>query len=99
MVPLALFSEKGSTEEKQALAQSLLSVKPEEKMLAPKNRFGKDFGKPEFPDTITADTALSDLDSEDSWYTLNILQIDHDFLAQPVEEWTNLGAYLELSCY
>ena len=48
-----------------------------------------DFGKLKLSEDITESTGLSDLVSQDSWYTL----IDHDFLTQFVEEWINLSAY------
>ena len=79
MIPLALFSEKVSSEERHVLSQSLLGMQPEE----------DDFGKLKLPEDITESTALSDLVSEASWYTVT----DHDFLLQPVEEWVNLCAY------
>ena len=52
MVPLALFSKKVPSQEKEALARKLLSVKPEESMVSPSKMYGRGFGKPKFPEHI-----------------------------------------------
>ena len=49
-VILALFDKVVPADERRALADALLAVKPEDVLLAPKNRFGTGFGKPRFPD-------------------------------------------------
>ena len=95
MVPLALFSNKVPTVERQALADSLLTCKPQEEMHVPKNRFGTGFGKPKFPTAtrITESTTLADLVAQDSWFLLNSLQIDHEFLKEPAETWSHSTSY------
>lgn len=93
MVPLALFSEKVPMDEKQALADKLLAVKPEEEVITPCNRFGTGYGKPQFPENITQSTSLAELAGSNSWFTLRILQIDHEFLADKVENWPLCAAY------
>ena len=40
LIPLALFSEKVSAAEKQALATKLLAVKPDMEVITPSNRYG-----------------------------------------------------------
>jgi len=93
MVPLALFSNKVPQEEKRALGDRLLTVKPPEVIHTPCDRFGTGFGKPKFPTGINRSTMLADLVSQDSWFTLQILEIDHEFLAEDVGSRSNFAAY------
>ncbi|KAG0728825.1 hypothetical protein GWK47_031683 [Chionoecetes opilio] len=93
MVRLALFSTKVPADERRALASSLLAIKPDEKLLAPQNRFGMGFGKPKFPDDISATTTLAQLVGPDSWYTFHLLQLDDSFLTEPVEKWPDHPAF------
>ena len=55
------------------------------------------FGKPKFPDPekITQSTALADFAGKDSWFTMNILQINDKFLADNVDTWPESSAYLQ----
>lgn len=95
MVPLALFSDKVPGEQRRALADRLLAVKPDVIMLAPQNRFGYGHGKPTFPTAITQTTTLPDLVNQDSWFTLHVLQINPDFLTEDVNDWPNSPSYQE----
>ena len=71
----------------------LLTVKPPEVIHMPCDRFGTGFGKPKFLTGINRSTTLADLVSQDSWFTLQILEIDHEFLAEDVGSWSNSVAY------
>eukprot|EP00918_Siedleckia_nematoides_P031604 GHVU01068397.1.p1 GENE.GHVU01068397.1~~GHVU01068397.1.p1 ORF type:complete len:196 (+),score=29.36 GHVU01068397.1:165-752(+) len=93
MVPIALFSKKVPPEQRYALAISLLAVKPDGDLVAPEDRYGTGFGKPEFPSDMSESTTLADLVSKDSWFTMHALQINHEFLAEPVEAWPESAAY------
>ena len=53
MVPIALFSTKVSTEQRRALALSLLAAKPDSHVSSPENRFGTGFGMPKSPEHIS----------------------------------------------
>ena len=94
MVPLALFSDIVPGDQKRLLADRLLALKPDTIMLAPQKRFGYAYGKPAFPD-ITQTTTLSSLVDTDSWFTLHLLQINPDFLAEEVNTWPDLPSYQE----
>lgn len=94
MVPLALFSDIVPGDQKRLLADRLLALKPDTIMLAPQKRFGYAYGKPAFPD-ITQATTLSSLVDTDSWFTLHLLQINPDFLAEEVNTWPDLPSYQE----
>jgi len=93
MVPIALFSNKVPTEQRHALALSLLATKPDGDFVTPLDRYGTGFGKPKFPSNISESTTLADLVSKDSWFTMNILEINHEFLSEPVEAWPESAAY------
>lgn len=93
MIPLALFSGIVPNTEKQAIAVKLLAVKPAEEVITPSNRFGAWFGKPTFPDNITQSTSLADLVGPNSWFMMRILQIDHQFLEERVENWAMCATY------
>ena len=45
------------------------------------------------PAQCTESTGLSDLVTEDSWYTMGLHQIDTTFLEEPVDSWSELPAY------
>ena len=98
MIPLALFSGKTPDTEKQAIAGELLAIKPVDKVIAPSTRFGTGFGKPTFPDTIDQSTTLADLVGPDSWFTMGVLQIDDQFLEEPVDKWDMSAAYQASKC-
>lgn len=93
MVPLSLFSGKVPPDEKQAMADRLLAFKPNKEILAPCDRFGTGFGKPRFPEDINKSTTLADLISQDSWFTLQLLQINTEFLTEKVDNWPHSPAY------
>lgn len=98
MIPLALWSSKVPDDERRALADSLLAVKPETALLAPQNRFGTGFGKPKFPATVTLTTTLADFASIDSWYTFTLLQLNAEFMTEKVANWPNSDAYHTSLC-
>ena len=53
------------------------------------------FGKPKLTTAtrITESTTLADLVAQDSWFLLNSLQIDHEFLKEPAETWSHSTSY------
>ena len=57
------------------------------------NRYGTGFGKPRFPENVTQTTTLADLAGKDSWFAVNILQIDGQFLTDNVDTWSQSQAY------
>ena len=79
--------------EKRKLADQLLALQPEDDIRRPYNRYGTGFGKPNFPQSIEESTSLSDLVTEDSWFTLRLLKVDHKFLTEEVESWPVSPAY------
>jgi hypothetical protein len=93
MVVLSLFSNDVPADERRALADALLAIKPDVPLLAPKNRFGTGFGKPK-PVQITASTKLSDLVGEDSWYTIHLLKLDVSFLSDDIDTWESNACYI-----
>ena len=82
----ALFSSLVSDEEKQNIAQKLLSL---EKPTAIK------FGKPEFPEEVGSDTVLSDLVTAESWRFFDCSKTDPGFLSLPVKEWKTNDQFKE----
>jgi len=92
-VPLTLFSRNGPSEQRGALADKLLAVKPTTEPGTLLNRFGMGFGKPGFPPAVTLSTTLNDLAGPDSWFTFHILQLNLEFLEDDVADWPQLAAY------
>ena len=93
MVPLALFSSKVPSEQRRALADKLLAVRPTTEQVTPLNRFGVGFGKPVFPSAVTLTTTLADLAGPDSWFIFHILQLRPEFLSNDVVDWPQHAAY------
>jgi len=93
MVPLALFSDVVPDEEKQSMANKLLAVKPTGTVHKPCSRHGTGFGRPNHPKSIDRSTSLSDLITKDSWFTMQLLDIDHEFLSQDVGSWEQASSY------
>jgi hypothetical protein len=93
MLPLALFSDKVPTPQKQALAAAILESKPSDlPMSAPEKRQGTGFGKPVFPN-VSEHTQLSDLANNDCWFGIYQLQVDPAFLTEDPEHWPENPAY------
>ena len=95
MVPLSLFSSAVPEEDKQALTDRLLVVRPKEGLKKQCGRYGTKFGKPDFckiPESMKQSTTLADLVKPESWFTFELLQIDHSFLTD-VESWPDSAAY------
>ena len=67
MVPLALWSKNVRDTDRHALADHLLAVKPAADLIEPQDRYGSGFGKQKFPDSITANTTLTDIVGSESW--------------------------------
>jgi hypothetical protein len=88
MVPLALWSKKVLDTDRRALADRLLAVKPVVNLKSPQDRYGSGFGKPKFPDSITATTTLADLVGRDSWYNLTVR-----FSIRTMSEWASIDEY------
>ena len=88
LVVLALFGKSVPSNERKALAKALMNIKPAYNLPdRPTMRHGVDFGKPMFPVLPTEDTTLADLISEDSWWTVKLLNMNLDFLNENFEEW------------
>ena len=88
LLPLALFSDKVSLEEKMAIVQKL---EPAE---AFENRHGYGLGKPILP-KVTALCSLSDFVGTSSWHFFDLMDINTCFLTLPVEAWHLSAAYIE----
>ena len=43
--------------------------------------------KPRFPENVSQNTTLADVAGKNSWFTMNILQIDDQFLTDNVDAW------------
>ena len=63
-------------------SDQLLAVKHAVDSVAPAERSGK----PKLPENITTGTTLAQLVNEDSWFTLNILKVNTDFLPEDVND-------------
>ena len=93
IIPLSLFSEIVPAQERQALARRLLELKPDQNVITPCNQYGTGSGKSRFPENVSQNTTLADLAGKDSWFTMNILQIDNQFLTDDVDTWSQSQAY------
>ena len=94
MVPLALWSDKVPADDRRALADRLLTFKPDNALANPQHRFGEGFGKPRFPEeTITMSTTLADLVGPDSWFIFHILELDSEFMTRDVVDWSDLPMF------
>ena len=71
----------------------LLELKLDQAVITPCNRYGTGFGKPRFPENVSQNTTLANLAGKDSWFTMNILQIDDQFLNDDVDTWSQSQAY------
>ena len=89
LAPLCLFSDSLSNDEKTCCVQKMCGEPAEPD---PKNRFGNSFGKPIFP-SIGAIKRPQDCFGPDSWFFFKALDLNADFINQPVESWQ------ENSCY
>src|SRR6218665_1570659 len=94
MVSLALWSKNVLDTDRRALADRLLAVKSAADLKSPQERYGSGFGKPKFPDSITATTTLADLVGRDSWYTFETLKLDSTFFNKGVSDWESCDEYL-----
>ena len=91
LIPLALFSDKICSKQKEALVQQLqltYSEKPTFK------RFGSGYGKPCLP-SISPTSELSHFIGTSSWNFFNILQIQPQFLNILVSEWQSSPNFVE----
>ena len=61
-------------------------------MITPCNRYGTGFGKPRFLENVSQNTTLADLAFKETWFTMNILQIDDQFLTDDVDTWSQSGS-------
>ena len=93
LVVLALFGEAIPSEERQALGKAIIAVKPETLPDRTSKRFGSGFGKPIFP-ALTANTTLADLVNTDSWWTVELLDLNLDFINEDDKEWNQHDAYV-----
>ena len=97
MVVLALFSLNTPVAEKKLLGDTLKQIESVsgDSKEQPQKRYGKGFGKPDFPKNISSNTRLADFANEDSWYTMRLLEIDDSFMQYEVLEWSSKISYLK----
>jgi hypothetical protein len=93
LVPLALFSDKLSIQDKQSIMETLLSCKKTEKCKIFENRTGSTYGKPSFPALTDCSHSLLLLAGPDSWGFFKVLKMDVSFLEMPVDQWMNEPSY------
>ena len=65
--------------EKCALADAMVALKPKEHLTRPVDQFGNGFGRPPFPE-LQSDISLHELVSLDLWFTPFRLELNLDFL-------------------
>ena len=94
MITLAIFSDIVPKSKLQHLADKLVSVKPPDELKLPQDRYGTGFGKPKFPDTISETTRLGDLVTGDSWFIVQLLEMNMDFLDDDVDNWPGHPSFL-----
>ena len=93
LVPLSLFSHSVDNDIKKKMAEKILTYKSQEKCV---NRFGTDYGKPEFPAIpTTTENDLSDFIGQVSLMFFTILKLDSSFLNHPVDDWINIESFKE----
>ena len=93
---VSIFSKSMPSEEREKVADALLAIKSHANTLKnPLHRFGTDFGKPKFPKFIDENTRLCYLVNEDSWYTINLLELKMDFLSTDIQDWEMSDNYNE----
>ena len=93
MIPLSLFSSELSNTEKEEIAKLLLIHKPTKPLKCPSNCYGARFGKPCFPINQNASITSSELITEDSWFFVEIMQIDDMFLHENAGNWSKINSY------
>ena len=79
--------------EKKDVAYALLAKKPSQELTKLLHRFGNGFDKPTFPDKIDENRKLCDLINEDSWFFVNQLKLNLDFLTSDVRDLNNSDNY------
>ena len=89
LVPLCLFSEDVTEEDKATIAKELLQLPKD----SPLKRCGEGFGKPILPSIDSDVRDMISLFGPDSWIFFNLLKLDHTFLADPPREWNTLDSY------
>src|SRR6218665_225947 len=94
IVTIALWSKNVPDTDRRALADRLLAVKPAADLKSPQDRYDSGFGKPKFPDSVTATTTLVDLVGNDSWYMFETLELDSMLLNKDVSYWESSDEYL-----
>ena len=90
MIPLALFDDHLSANEKQKIVQEIIK---QPKQTQHMGRYGTAYGKPTFPE-VEVDMELCDFVSADSWQFFNLMKIDPSFLECDLSEWQNDERYL-----
>ena len=87
MVPLSLFSEKVSDQEKSQIAKQIIRYKP-------KYSADQSMGQPIFP-TVRETTQLKDLVGPKSWLMFSLFE-DSTWLKRPVKSWNTDSNYREM---
>ena len=80
MVPVASFTDIVPKPELQYLLKKILTSKSIDGEALPNYHYATTFGKPKFPTAISATTRLGNLVCADSWYIVELLEMDMDFL-------------------
>ena len=75
------------------MAQKLLLLKPQAPDTSSLSRYGTAYGKPSFPSDVCQSTKLCNLISQDSWFFIQILQIDTGFIFEKAGAWPNNDSY------
>lgn len=94
LLVFALFGTAVPNSERRALADAMLAAKPQDIPSRPSNRYGTGFGKPVFP-TLHEETTLADVVGVDSWWTVNVLDLNVSFLDKDVELWEQNDHFIE----
>ena len=93
LMPLARFSLKLPDDDRHAMADSLLAVKPGSELFRPGNHFGTGYGKPKFPADVNLSITLANLFGPDLWFTFHALHLNQEFLIEDVASWPASPAY------
>ncbi|ESN99389.1 hypothetical protein HELRODRAFT_162936 [Helobdella robusta] len=86
MVTLAIFSDGTPKPEMQYFVEKLLAVKPPDDLKLPQDLYGTGFGKSKFLDAIIERTRLGNSVTGDSWFIVQLLEMDMDLLNDDIEK-------------
>lgn len=93
LVPLALFSQMLSDEDKEIMRLRLLQF---ESAGSTSHRVGSSFGKPDLKPISEEMESLNDLIGPGSMRFFHIVNAPYEFLQTPADEWTKMDDFLEM---